>query len=1765
MARKKSKQVKRKKPVPPTAPAVAPAPAKVPVYDEDGVETLFEALSVVAVRCDDENERFWVAQLLDDTINEMLDDETAQVNVIYFDKTQGSDVYVEGSYDLMPVQAILCEIHLDEVNHGEYKVPKRHVNRIENILAKEAAGEDAPEDALQPLKKRKTSSSASISTKKGAKSAKSAAVKLEKASGLPKCTAKITTPVEDDEMSGDHAFRAKVHDELQNARGFDDQSRFRKAYPFVLCHAERRRRQDSARLCCRAQRLEGCEHIFGIQKRTTEAQVCKQATLRSQDTRYGSHTSAYSDYNRRALNASRGGKEGNNALLHDQESLEADPFDSDELDSDFEESLWSCPTLSYEMLMLFYPGETWIDPSERLLQLVAMSGNVVLAHKLVSILLARGGWGYNNLHAQVLGTEPLEPFKKVSVLKKATNHNIRPIHFAAINPNPAYLQALVDEIESSCLAEVDRNGWQAVHYAAACSSPEPLKILLNAAVDAMARTKQKDLPISIACSLGRVENVKPLLEYTSADMLEVAMNSGARPIHFAAENGHSNVVEVLLQAGANGNASFSDKSTALHLAAQEGHLECVRVLLKHGVIVDAPSKVRRTPLMSACMNGHVQVSVELLNAGSNAYDVFKNAVDSSLNSVMHYAAAYGWLSCVKLLHSISAVTWFRNAWGYTPMAVAALKGQYDCSRFLIKNAPVGEKAIDFRDANGATMLYLQCEVGRNIDEIEFLLSHGADPNHATLENKFPLQALVDRCSTVPNAAYVEIAKILIHHGAHVTHEDLSQHSQPLSRVMARHNQDLFDVLMATSDFSAVGSDNSDLWTWAALCGHDYLEKMLATDQPVQVVQNTLGKNLFHYVASSQQCPNVIKRLLDKLLKREIDAALEMVDSNGDVPLMEFIDTERITQCTIDYLAKDTRFCDLVKLLVEHTPHVDKIMCQGPIDSEDPLKERRMRTTKTLLHAAASRKLTTSRGWRGDDVLALLLENAEWSEKTINAVYNYKTALLIACENGHTLGVQALLARKADPNFFLADPERNIQGCTPLFAAASRGHTDIVKCLLRHGAQPSFPVKQKTPLHLALESNNAEMTTALMEYGADVCAKNVHGLSPLSSAILMGFSVTKEELHANEVKFGLLYNEFRDDTWDDLCLEEAKKKEVPADPKEQGAVPVADHDSHNSEAETEEDDDDESSDDGDEEEENENMEDGDDDDEEDEEDDEKEENNEGPSMQVDEEPKTTVKLSAISVLLQHRSVAPAVSLGDAKGRTPLHYACANRDLHLLRALFLLSTDAINEADVHQRTPLHFAINSAVMTPEATFDVESLLIAHGADVSAVYAFGFSVLHFAFQKIDLDWHFHRQNIDNADKFANYLAELPSKESDPIETVGSLCLVAGLQVTTQDCLGRTCLHLGAAAGAIVSTLRALEIQDKNGDTALGRAMAHGRKDIVTNLIQQGANIHVQFTKGDEKISLYFHAVQQTWQGVCHMLLNAGYCRRQAAEDSIRSHSYQLTLNLITGLVNSKDKQDVEITGVVRTIAWQLVDAKIPVAAKTKVGETALHFAAVHGRLHWLRFLLHVDPSLLNQLTTAEETSVLYAIKRIARSKTPNLTKMARILVFFARCKANLVKADSEGNNLANILVDSCWDSPAFDATLLLDLLDKVLAAKVSPNGLFKTKLEVKCSPQESSPVAKLSLLMRAIYVPHVFLREHTLALLLHYGANITETDDQGNTCFMHAVVRNQIDDVRICLGLISTAKRTKIDGTTKSLTIKIQSKQRQEAITAANKYGET
>ena len=68
-------------------------------------------------------------------------------------------------------------------------------------------------------------------------------------------------------------------------------------------------------------------------------------------------------------------------------------------------------------------------------------------------------------------------------------------------------------------------------------------------------------------------------------------------------------------------------------------------------------KLKKTPLIHAVLNGHAHVVSYLLSEGANP-----NAVDSSGNTCLHYAAAYGWYFCLKLLLHVGANPNVSNDW-----------------------------------------------------------------------------------------------------------------------------------------------------------------------------------------------------------------------------------------------------------------------------------------------------------------------------------------------------------------------------------------------------------------------------------------------------------------------------------------------------------------------------------------------------------------------------------------------------------------------------------------------------------------------------------------------------------------------------------------------------------------------------------------------------------------------------------------------------------------------------------------------------------------------------------------------------------------------------------------------------------------------------------------------------------------------------------------------------------------------------------------------
>jgi len=107
---------------------------------------------------------------------------------------------------------------------------------------------------------------------------------------------------------------------------------------------------------------------------------------------------------------------------------------------------------------------------------------------------------------------------------------------------------------------------------------EVKRLVIDCGVDPNILSELRFTSLFIALSSGHPEVVEFLLEH-GADP-NIKNNDGSTPLHYAADN--SKVVEVLLEHGADLNIRDKYGATPLHDAAENGHPEVVELLLEHG-------------------------------------------------------------------------------------------------------------------------------------------------------------------------------------------------------------------------------------------------------------------------------------------------------------------------------------------------------------------------------------------------------------------------------------------------------------------------------------------------------------------------------------------------------------------------------------------------------------------------------------------------------------------------------------------------------------------------------------------------------------------------------------------------------------------------------------------------------------------------------------------------------------------------------------------------------------------------------------------------------------------------------------------------------------------------------------------------------------------------------------------------------------------------------------------------------------------------------
>ena len=185
-------------------------------------------------------------------------------------------------------------------------------------------------------------------------------------------------------------------------------------------------------------------------------------------------------------------------------------------------------------------------------------------------------------------------------------------------------------------------------------------------------------PLHEAARVGNKEIVQLLLEH-GADV-SFKNKDGETPLHAATLElelsdehlEYLEVVRLLLQRLSDPSSKDNDGTTPLHWVAWSGAKEFVCLLLERGADVSAKNKNGETPLhftaqmQEDAWNGHEEVALLLLKDGADIFDK-----DNDGETALHFSTVYGHSEMVRFLLEHGADISARNKDGKTPLDVSA--------------------------------------------------------------------------------------------------------------------------------------------------------------------------------------------------------------------------------------------------------------------------------------------------------------------------------------------------------------------------------------------------------------------------------------------------------------------------------------------------------------------------------------------------------------------------------------------------------------------------------------------------------------------------------------------------------------------------------------------------------------------------------------------------------------------------------------------------------------------------------------------------------------------------------------------------------------------------------------------------------------------------------------------------------------------------------------------------------------------------------------
>jgi len=462
------------------------------------------------------------------------------------------------------------------------------------------------------------------------------------------------------------------------------------------------------------------------------------------------------------------------------------------------------------------------DYDRTLLHLAATNGQVYIANMLINNgvdVNARGKQGWTPLHMATYN----QSSRVVKLLiehgadiEAKNRYDATPLHFAADAGRPQNVELLIRMGANVNACAID--GRTPLHKAIGPFgkpnniTKQTVKLLIAGGASLLDKGKTHLIPVEFALVLNNKEIAVFLIEQMD---IHLADQNGDTLLHHAARNNNINLVEILLDHGADVNAKNNYGSTALDLAIRfsSRNPQLHQLLISRGavrneksnqetIVKDRPTESevltelktfleaggdiehyyynKMTALHRAAQNGHGDIVAFLLLKGANVNAKTKTKAMKDFTA-LHFAVFSGHIEIARTLIENGARINEKNAFLFTPLHYAVVSSdnrplQSAFVQLLIDNGVDVEA-----EGRGDRPLFLAAGC-KNEEVVKLLIAAGADVNGVSAGDQTPLhQAALN--------GRKKIAEILIKNGARINAKTVGGQT-PLDYIQDRDDTDI---------------------------------------------------------------------------------------------------------------------------------------------------------------------------------------------------------------------------------------------------------------------------------------------------------------------------------------------------------------------------------------------------------------------------------------------------------------------------------------------------------------------------------------------------------------------------------------------------------------------------------------------------------------------------------------------------------------------------------------------------------------------------------------------------------------------------------------------------------------------------------------------------------------------------------------------------------------------------------------------------------------